>query len=74
MRVLGETSDYQIGITKIFLKDQDDQKLEEVREYQLTRRVIIIQKTFRYIIHHTTTQQHINIAHYIAIIERERET
>lgn len=62
-RVLGDSSDYQIGLTKIFLKvktdisiylsliyltqDQDDQKLEEVREFQLTRRVIIIQKTFR---------------------------
>ncbi|XP_019863708.1 PREDICTED: unconventional myosin-VIIa-like [Amphimedon queenslandica] len=46
-RVLGESSDYQIGITKIFLKDQDDQLLEETREIQLTKRVVIIQKTFR---------------------------
>ena len=42
-----KSKNFLYSLSSLFKKDQDDQKLEEVREYQLTRRVIIIQKTFR---------------------------
>jgi myosin-7 len=42
-----EGHDWQIGKTKVFLKDQDDQYLEEIRETELGKKVIMIQKTIR---------------------------
>lgn len=46
LRTLGE-SDWQIGRTKVFLKDQEDQALEERRDTMLTRLVVLIQKIIR---------------------------
>lgn len=43
-RVLGDTHDWQIGLTKVFLKDADDQLLEDERDRVLTVKVIVIQK------------------------------
>eukprot|EP00112_Aurelia_sp_Birch-Aquarium-sp1_P015328 Seg339.1 transcript_id=Seg339.1/GoldUCD/mRNA.D3Y31 product=Myosin-VIIa protein_id=Seg339.1/GoldUCD/D3Y31 len=40
-------SDWQIGHTKIFLKDAQDQELEIKRDKIITLGVVIIQKTFR---------------------------
>jgi myosin-7 len=45
-KTLGE-SQWQIGRTKVFLKDQEDQLLEERRDTMLTKRVILIQKIVR---------------------------
>lgn len=44
--VLGR-SDYQLGNTKIFLKDAHDLFLEQERDRVLTKKIIIIQKTIK---------------------------
>ncbi|XP_065841115.1 myosin-VIIa-like [Oscarella lobularis] len=46
-KVIGKDADWQIGRTKVFLKDQEDQLLEEMRDKILTKRVLIIQKVVR---------------------------
>ncbi|ESO98886.1 hypothetical protein LOTGIDRAFT_213685 [Lottia gigantea] len=40
-------SDYQLGKTKVFLKDSQDAYLEQQRELMLTKKILIIQKTVR---------------------------
>ncbi|KAL9964836.1 hypothetical protein ACROYT_G028531 [Oculina patagonica] len=45
-RLLGN-SDWQIGKTKVFLKDQQDIQLEDERDKLLTKRAILIQKVVR---------------------------
>ncbi|KAL8588845.1 hypothetical protein ACOMHN_011561 [Nucella lapillus] len=40
-------ADYQMGKTKVFLKDAQDMFLEQQRELMLTRKILIIQKTVR---------------------------
>ncbi|CAG0904558.1 unnamed protein product [Cyprideis torosa] len=42
--VLGAKSDYQLGKTKVFLKDAHDLFLEQERDRMLTRKILIIQK------------------------------
>ncbi|CAG0899982.1 unnamed protein product, partial [Cyprideis torosa] len=42
--VLGPKSDYQLGKTKVFLKDAHDLFLEQERDRMLTRKILIIQK------------------------------
>ncbi|XP_065887692.1 unconventional myosin-VIIa-like [Dysidea avara] len=44
--ILGDR-DWQVGVTKVFIKDADDQYLEELREEALTKKVIIIQRVVR---------------------------
>ncbi|XP_066268057.1 unconventional myosin-VIIa-like isoform X2 [Branchiostoma lanceolatum] len=44
--ILGD-ADWQIGKTKIFLKDEHDAMLEIERDHALTRRVVLIQKMVR---------------------------
>ncbi|XP_076323728.1 myosin-VIIa-like isoform X2 [Tachypleus tridentatus] len=44
--VLGKT-DFQLGKTKVFLKDAHDLYLEQERDRVLTRKILIIQKTVR---------------------------
>eukprot|EP00118_Oscarella_pearsei_P013161 m.102210 g.102210 ORF g.102210 m.102210 type:complete len:2208 (+) comp37156_c0_seq4:160-6783(+) len=46
-KIMGKDADWQIGRTKVFLKDQEDQMLEEKRDAMLTKRVLIIQKVVR---------------------------
>lgn len=41
------SGDWQLGRTKVFLKDLQDQELELKREYVITASVTLIQKTFR---------------------------
>uniref|UniRef100_A0A183VGX0 Myosin motor domain-containing protein n=1 Tax=Toxocara canis TaxID=6265 RepID=A0A183VGX0_TOXCA len=45
--VLGSKADFQLGRTKVFLKDAQDLFLEQERERMLTERVITIQKVVR---------------------------
>lgn len=45
--VLGRNADYQLGTTKVFLKDADDLRLEQERDKMLHRRATVIQKTMR---------------------------
>ncbi|KAM6970400.1 unconventional myosin-VIIa [Aplochiton taeniatus] len=45
--VLGRNDDWQIGKTKIFLKDHHDMQLEIERDKAITYKVICIQKTVR---------------------------
>ncbi|KAK7499213.1 hypothetical protein BaRGS_00009473, partial [Batillaria attramentaria] len=40
-------ADYQMGRTKVFLKDAQDAYLEQQREITLTRKILVIQKTVR---------------------------
>ena len=42
-----EGHDWQIGKTKVFLKDADDMLLEDIREEEVGRRVVVIQKWVR---------------------------
>uniref|UniRef100_A0A3Q2FSZ3 Myosin VIIAb n=1 Tax=Cyprinodon variegatus TaxID=28743 RepID=A0A3Q2FSZ3_CYPVA len=44
---LGKQDDWQIGKTKIFLKDQHDMQLEIERDKAITDKVILIQKSVR---------------------------
>ncbi|XP_056909520.1 unconventional myosin-VIIa isoform X1 [Takifugu flavidus] len=44
---LGKHDDWQIGKTKIFLKDHHDMQLEIERDQAITDKVILIQKTIR---------------------------
>lgn len=44
--VLGR-SDYQLGSSKIFLKDAHDLFLEQERDRVLTKKIIIIQKSIK---------------------------
>ncbi|XP_054902492.1 unconventional myosin-VIIa-like isoform X4 [Poeciliopsis prolifica] len=44
---LGKQEDWQIGKTKIFLKDQHDMQLEIERDKAITDKVILIQKSVR---------------------------
>ncbi|XP_020564813.1 unconventional myosin-VIIa-like isoform X2 [Oryzias latipes] len=44
---LGKHEDWQIGKTKIFLKDQHDMQLEIDRDKAITNKVILIQKSVR---------------------------
>lgn len=44
--VLGR-SDYQLGNSKIFLKDAHDLFLEQERDRVLTKKIIIIQKSIK---------------------------
>ena len=44
--VLG-TADYQLGKTKVFLKDAQDVYLEQLREQVLARKILILQKCIR---------------------------
>lgn len=44
--VLGK-SDFQIGKTKVFLKDAQDLFLEQERDRVLTRKILILQKAIR---------------------------
>lgn len=44
--VLGR-SDYQLGYTKIFLKDAHDLFLEQERDRVLTRNILILQKRIK---------------------------
>ncbi|XP_062521649.1 myosin-VIIa-like [Corticium candelabrum] len=46
LKTLGEGL-WQIGKTKVFLKDQEDQLLEEKRDTMLMKRVVLIQKIVR---------------------------
>ncbi|XP_030648187.1 unconventional myosin-VIIa-like [Chanos chanos] len=45
--VFGKNDDWQIGKTKIFLKDHHDMRLEIQRDKTITDKVILIQKTVR---------------------------
>ncbi|MCI4386629.1 hypothetical protein PGIGA_G00064610 [Pangasianodon gigas] len=45
--VLGHDEDWQIGKTKIFLKDHHDMQLEIERDKAITNKVILIQKSVR---------------------------
>uniref|UniRef100_A0AC35EU69 Myosin-VIIa n=1 Tax=Panagrolaimus sp. PS1159 TaxID=55785 RepID=A0AC35EU69_9BILA len=45
--VFGENGDFQLGRTKVFLKDIQDLQLEQEHEKQMTRKATIIQKTIR---------------------------
>uniref|UniRef100_A0A4W4E2S9 Myosin VIIAb n=1 Tax=Electrophorus electricus TaxID=8005 RepID=A0A4W4E2S9_ELEEL len=47
MSVLGQNNDWQMGKTKIFLKDYHDMQLEIERDKTITNKVILIQKTVR---------------------------
>ncbi|XP_070213118.1 myosin-VIIa-like [Littorina saxatilis] len=40
-------ADWQMGKTKVFLKDAQDMYLEQQRELMLTRKILVIQKTVR---------------------------
>ncbi|CAI9727339.1 myosin-VIIa-like isoform X1 [Octopus vulgaris] len=42
-----KNADYQLGKTKVFLKDAQDVFLEQQREEVMTRKILIIQKTIR---------------------------
>lgn len=44
--VLGR-SDYQLGHTKVFLKDAHDLFLEQERDRVLTRKILILQRSIR---------------------------
>ena len=44
--VLG-TADYQLGKTKVFLKDAQDVYLEQLREQVLAKKILILQKCIR---------------------------
>ena len=46
-RVLGESGDFQLGKTKVFLKDNHDLLLEQEYERGLTRHATNIQKVIR---------------------------
>uniref|UniRef100_A0A7E4VCT7 Myosin motor domain-containing protein n=1 Tax=Panagrellus redivivus TaxID=6233 RepID=A0A7E4VCT7_PANRE len=46
-RVFGPEGDYQLGKTKVFLKDNQDLKLEQEHERYLTRQATLIQTTMR---------------------------
>lgn len=45
--VLGKESDYQLGCTKVFLKDAHDLFLEQERDRVLTRNILILQKCIK---------------------------
>ncbi|XP_046401684.1 myosin-VIIa isoform X2 [Ischnura elegans] len=45
--VLGRGSDYQLGHSKVFLKDAHDLFLEQERDRVLTRKILILQKSIR---------------------------
>ncbi|CAG0892124.1 unnamed protein product [Darwinula stevensoni] len=45
--VLGQRADYQLGKSKVFLKDAHDLYLEQERDRVLTRKILIIQKNIR---------------------------
>ncbi|XP_074658425.1 myosin-VIIa-like [Tubulanus polymorphus] len=45
--VFGANADYQLGKTKVFLKDAQDVYLEQERDRVLTKKIIIIQKCIR---------------------------
>ena len=40
-------SDFQLGKTKVFLKDAHDVTLEQERDRMLTRKIVVIQKRWR---------------------------
>jgi myosin-7 len=40
-------ADYQLGKTKVFLKDAHDLFLEQERDRVLTRKILILQKTIK---------------------------
>jgi myosin-7 len=44
---VGPHSDYQLGKTKVFLKDAQDVYLEQLREQVLARKILILQKSIR---------------------------
>lgn len=46
-RILGADADYQLGRTKVFLKDAQDLYLEQERDRMITIRVMTIQKVIR---------------------------
>lgn len=46
-KIFGENGDFQLGRSKVFLKDNQDLLLEQEHEKQLTRQATLIQKTIR---------------------------
>lgn len=56
--VLGR-SDYQLGHTKVFLKDAHDLFLEQERDRVLTRKILILQRSIRGWVYRRRYQRHL---------------
>jgi len=56
--VLGR-SDYQLGHTKVFLKDAHDLFLEQERDRVLTRKIVILQRSIRGWVYRRRYQRHL---------------
>lgn len=56
--ILGNKCDFQLGLTKVFLKDIDDVRLEQERERVFLKFILVIQRGFRRLIFKRWLERH----------------